>query len=65
MTRHHTHPCDRCHVESLCDGDLEANPDGWPEVVCIEFHTHNRSDFLCEDCAELQDRCDEIVGVPV
>lgn len=54
----HVHPCARCQVETECSGTLEANPDGWPEVVCVEFDIEGL-EVLCEDCAELADRCDE------
>ena len=55
----HSHPCQRCRVLTECCGDIEQNHDGWPEWVCIEFDTHDHSDFVCEDCAELVDHCDD------
>lgn len=48
----HEHPCTHCHVLTECWGDLEPNHDGWPEVVCVEFHIRN-SHLLCQTCHEL------------
>jgi hypothetical protein len=62
--RPHHHPCSRCLVETECSGDLERNHDGWPEVVCPDYDMRDHSDYLCEDCAELQDRCDEVTDGP-
>jgi hypothetical protein len=38
-----------------CDGELVANDDGWPTVICRAFHLDGGqvdSDFLCEECEE-------------
>lgn len=52
-TSPHCHPCERCGLETVCDGDLERNFDGWPLVVCRQFHVDVRSvEFLCETCVE-------------
>lgn len=51
----HDHPCADCARLTPCDGTLEENHDGWPEVVCVEFHMPNgylNPDFICEDCDE-------------
>lgn len=52
--RPHSHPCARCAVETPCSGTLEANPDGWPEIVCVEFDIEAR-EVLCNDCQELEE----------
>ena len=52
--RPHHHPCAFCQVKTECGGTFEQNYDGWPEVVCVEYHVENRGDFLCEDCAALR-----------
>jgi hypothetical protein len=57
--RPHSHPCQRCGLEIACDGPLEENYDGWPEVICVDFDMHSHEDFLCEACAELIDHCDD------
>lgn len=48
--RPHTHVCEKCQTKFSCDGDLEENYDGWPEVVCAIFHVWGQTD--CEDCRE-------------
>lgn len=51
----HSHPCQHCHVQTDCDGDLEQNYDGWPEVICVQFDTQNHADFLCVECRKAED----------
>ena len=60
----HSHPCSGCQVSVECDGELERNFDGWPEVICTSYHLLNgeTAEVLCEACAELVDRCDEAVA---
>lgn len=58
----HHHPCQHCGAKTECSGTWEQNYDGFPEVICREFHLDGgtlNADFLCETCAELEDRCDE------
>jgi hypothetical protein len=44
----HEHPCDVCRLPFDCDGELERNYDGWPEVICVSFHErHSRT---CGNC---------------
>ncbi len=50
----HHHPCSQCGVKTECGGTFEQNYDGFPEVICPEFHLAGgeiNSDFLCEQCA--------------
>jgi hypothetical protein len=49
MARAHTHPCRDCQTPVECHGDLERNFDGWPEVVCRDFHIHG-AEPLCDSC---------------
>lgn len=53
----HSHPCQRCGVKTECGGTYEPNEDGFPEVICREFHLDGgiNPDFRCETCAELVD----------
>jgi hypothetical protein len=46
----HTHVCRTCRQRFPCDGDLERNHDGWPEVICVAYH--ERRQDTCEKCAE-------------
>jgi len=50
----HHHPCQRCKAKTECFGQLEDNYDGWPEIVCLEFHMNAscdpNPDFLCDGC---------------
>ncbi len=32
-----------------CDGELERNYDGWPEVICVIYHKDGQD--VCEECA--------------
>lgn len=53
--RPHRHPCQHCKTPVECGGEWEQNIDGWPEVICREFHMEGgftNPDFLCEDCAD-------------
>lgn len=53
----HHHPCQRCQVKTECGGTWEQNYDGFPEVICPEFHLTGgvtNPDFLCGDCSEAQ-----------
>lgn len=34
----HHHPCQTCGAKTECGGTWEENYDGWPEVICREFH---------------------------
>lgn len=61
----HHHPCGRCGAKTECGGVWEQNYDGWPEVVCSEFHVHlNASEwpamFLCELC-EAAEQAESVV----
>ncbi len=49
----HHHACQDCGVKTECGGTFEQNYDGFPEVICREFHMDNgeiNSDFICESC---------------
>lgn len=49
----HTHPCQDCGEETECHGELEANVDGEPEIICIEFHLLSgdlNPAFVCGSC---------------
>ena len=48
----HNHPCAVCNTPVECDGFLQRNYDGWPEVVCSHYHLENGSvaTVLCETC---------------
>lgn len=46
----HHHDCVSCHHQFACDGELEGNHDGWPEVICVEFHERWRR--TCDECRE-------------
>jgi len=48
----HSHPCQRCGAKTECGGSWEENYDGFPGVICREFHLESgiNSDFLCETC---------------
>lgn len=52
MKRIHHHPCQRCGKKAECPGEWEQNYDGFPEVICPEFHQNAgiNPDFICEDC---------------
>lgn len=40
MARHtpHTHPCRACQAPVPCEGAWERNDDGFPEIICPEYH---------------------------
>jgi hypothetical protein len=44
----HTHPCANCQIKTQCPGHYERNHDGFPEVICTEFH--GGGTFLCDEC---------------
>lgn len=49
----HHHPCQDCGAKTECGGTWEENYDGFPEVICREWHQPNgtiNSDFVCDDC---------------
>ena len=49
----HHHPCQRCGAKTECGGTWEENYDGFPDVICAEFHQMNGTinlDFICEGC---------------
>lgn len=51
----HHHPCQQCGKKVECGGSWEENYDGFPEVICAEFHLSNGTlnpDFVCEECSE-------------
>lgn len=51
----HQHRCVTCGTNVECDGELERNHDGWPDVICREFREAcdgRRPAFRCETCAE-------------
>lgn len=49
----HFHHCQDCNAKTPCNGRLEDNFDGSPEIVCDDFHLPNglvNRDFICESC---------------
>ena len=44
----HKEQCIRCRKDYDCDGNLERNHDGWPEVICDLYHRYNMQE--CPDC---------------
>ena len=52
--RPHHHPCLDCGAKTECPGDWEENYDGFPEVICPEYHQGGfiNSDFVCDACHE-------------
>ena len=49
----HHHPCQTCGAKTECGGTWEENYDGFPEVICQEFHRLDgtiNADFICEAC---------------
>ncbi len=49
----HSHPCQICGKKTECGGTWEENYDGFPEVICREYHLDDGSinaDFICEVC---------------
>jgi len=57
--RPHFHPCQSCGAETPCEGLREQNYDGFPSVICLEFHLAGgllNRDFVCEACHAKQVR---------
>ncbi len=53
----HHHPCADCGAKTECGGTWEENYDGFPEVICREFHLSSgdtNPDFICHRCNEKQ-----------
>ena len=53
MRRHreHSHPCRSCGAKVPCRGRLIRNYDGFPEVICSDYHErYIRPE--CEACVE-------------
>jgi len=51
--RHH-HPCQACAAKTPCDGSLSDNYDGFPAVICDDFHLRSGDldpEFICQACA--------------
>lgn len=48
MNKPHTHVCAKCAKPYECDGTLERNDDGFPEVICLTFHQDHQQ--VCETC---------------
>lgn len=51
----HHHPCQDCGKKTECGGVYEENYDGFPEVICREFHLDGgivNRDFICHECNE-------------
>ena len=55
----HTHPCADCGTPVECDGEREANHDGWPATICRAYHLDNGGQalVLCEFCAPSKGGC--------
>lgn len=54
----HHHKCADCGAKTECGGEWEQNFDGWPEVICREFHQaggETDPDFVCDLCAGKRD----------
>jgi len=49
----HHHPCAKCKTKTECSGTWEENYDGFPEVICPEYHLPSVEIALClcEACA--------------
>ncbi len=53
----HMHPCVTCGEPAPCDGDLQRNIDGLPEIICVEYHvTFGKFDHRCEACQAAHER---------
>jgi hypothetical protein len=64
----HMHLCSRCQLPAPCDGTLEENFDGFPEVICSAYHLKHgeTAHFLCEACADLgEDWTEDVAYGPV
>lgn len=49
----HSHACQDCGADTPCVGTLVANVDGFPDVICQDFHQRDGTthpDFICEGC---------------
>lgn len=49
----HHHPCQDCGVKTPCGGVYEENYDGFPAVICPEFHLAGgeiNSSWICDGC---------------
>jgi hypothetical protein len=47
----HHHPCEDCGAKTECGGVWEQNYDGFPEVICPEYHKDGGwVEFVCETC---------------
>lgn len=60
----HHHPCQICHAKTECGGTWEENWDGFPDVICREFHQAGgfvNPDFSCEDCEALTEAEQETI----
>ncbi len=62
MSRIHTHKCKHCGTPVECDGELSRNYDGFPDVICANYHrASGRTDPpICEDCALLKKFQDDL-----
>jgi hypothetical protein len=51
-TRLHSHPCEHCETPVECSGEFERNHDGFPEVICSDYHLRSGAirDVFCESC---------------
>jgi len=60
MTKPHTHPCAHCAAPVQCDGTLEPNHDGLPEVICTTYHRPGGglATFRCQRCELLIELAD-------
>lgn len=54
----HTHPCVDCQTPVDCDGDLERNHDGFPDVICRSYHLTGgfTAALRCDACTEARER---------
>lgn len=52
----HTHPCARCHAPAICEGEQERNHDGFPDVICVNYHLETGvvARLLCDACQDAQ-----------
>jgi hypothetical protein len=50
MSRAHTHLCTSasCHRRFECHGTERENHDGWPRVICINYHELLQD--ICPEC---------------
>lgn len=58
--RPHHHDCQQCGKPAPCSGELELNHDGFPAVICRDFHLDGgiiNRDFRCETCAAVCGEC--------